>query len=69
MLAAARRERGLLQVELATRLRRSQSYVARFEVGERRLDLYELALVCPALELDPVTTVAAFLEGLPARRA
>ena len=44
-----RQQAGLRQVDLAGRLGRSQSYVAKFETGERRLDMYELEAVSVAL--------------------
>jgi transcriptional regulator with XRE-family HTH domain len=64
LLAAARREQGLRQVDLAERLNRSQSYVAKFEVGERRLDIVELAVVCQALGLDAADFTSTFIGEL-----
>ncbi len=37
------------QVDLANRLQRPQSYVSKYESGERRLDLLELKQICCAL--------------------
>lgn len=48
VLRQLREEAGLKQVELAERLRADQSFVSRFERGERRLDLVELADICTA---------------------
>lgn len=42
-LLAARKSVGLSQAEVAKRLRRPQSYVAKCESGERRVDVIELA--------------------------
>ena len=39
----------LTQAELAARLRKPQSYVSKFESGERKLDLPELGAVAEAL--------------------
>ena len=39
LLIQARKTAGLTQVELAERLRKPQSYVSKFERGERRLDV------------------------------
>lgn len=39
---------GQTQVELASRLKRPQSYVSKYEKGERRLDLIELSEICNA---------------------
>ena len=41
-LRAARIEAGLTQVEAARRLRRSQSWISKCELGERRVDFVEL---------------------------
>ena len=42
-LRTARKQAGLTQVEVATRLGRYQSFVAKSESGERRVDIVELA--------------------------
>lgn len=41
-LRKARLEAGLRQIDVAKKLRRTQSYVSRIEVGEQRLDILEL---------------------------
>lgn len=38
----ARKEAGLSQVEAAKRLGRSQSYISKIEVGQRKIDVIEL---------------------------
>ena len=38
----ARNEAGLSQVEAAKRLDRSQSYISKIEVGQRKIDVIEL---------------------------
>lgn len=48
-LRLARRSAGLKQVDLARRLGRDQTYVSKYELGERRLDLLETLDVCAAL--------------------
>lgn len=45
-----RREKGLTQSQVAARLRRPQSFVSKYESGERRLDLVELRAVAEALD-------------------
>ncbi|CAM5741892.1 helix-turn-helix transcriptional regulator [Mycolicibacterium aubagnense] len=44
-----RREAGLTQVEVAERLDVPQSFVSKYESGERRLDVIELKHVAEAL--------------------
>ncbi len=41
-LKQARLETGLRQIDVAKKLKRTQSYVSRVEVGEQRLDILEL---------------------------
>jgi transcriptional regulator with XRE-family HTH domain len=48
LLREMRLEAGLNQVELAERLGADQSFVSRYERGERRLDLVELDEICTA---------------------
>lgn len=49
ILGELRSEAGLRQVDLAERLDRPQSYVSKYETGERRLDLIELRAICQAV--------------------
>ena len=70
-----RKAAGLTQVELAQRLGRPQSYVSKYERGERRLDVVEFVAVARALGADAASLVVE-LERLreklalraPARR-
>ena len=41
-LRKARLEAGLRQIDVSKKLKRTQSYVSRVEVGEQRLDILEL---------------------------
>lgn len=59
-LSEARRLAGVTQAELASRLDRPQSYVSKFERGERRLDLVEFGDVAKALGIDPVRFLRRF---------
>jgi transcriptional regulator with XRE-family HTH domain len=52
-LVAARKAAKLSQTELATRLRTSQTQIARIEVGERRVDVVEFLDIAKALRIDP----------------
>lgn len=54
LLVELREQNGLTQVEVAQRLGRPQSYISKYERGERRLDLIELLDLAHAIEFDPV---------------
>lgn len=55
---------GLTQVELAKRLAKPQSYVSKFESGERKLDLPELDEICRALGGNLETLVRRYKREL-----
>lgn len=49
LLKRIRQEKGIRQVELADRLDVPQSFVSKYESGDRRLDILELRNVCEAI--------------------
>ncbi len=59
LLVDTRRKAKLNQTEVAQRLGKPQSYVAKYEGGERRLDVVEFLAVCDALAVDPVRIIRA----------
>ncbi len=54
LLIQARKEADLTQVEVASRLDRPQSFVSKYENGERRLDVVEFLDVAKAIDFDAV---------------
>lgn len=64
-LAEIRREKGVLQEELATRLGKDQSLISNVERGHRRIDILELYAIARALDIDPVDLFARVTEGFP----
>lgn len=52
-LIAARKNKGLTQAQVAENLGRPQSFVAKYEGGERRLDVIEFLDVAEILNIDP----------------
>jgi transcriptional regulator with XRE-family HTH domain len=53
LLISARKQKGLTQENVAARLGRPQSFVSKYERGERRLDVVEFLQVTKVLEVDP----------------
>ena len=53
LLIAARKKRGLTQIDLSKKLGRPQSFVSKYENGERRLDVIEFLEVADALGVEP----------------
>ena len=53
-LIETRRAKNLTQVEVAGRLGKPQSFVSKYESGERRLDVIEFIEVCKALNTNPL---------------
>ena len=57
LLVSARQKQGLTQRELAIRLNKVHSFVAKYEQGERRLDVIEFLDIAEALELNPIEII------------
>ncbi len=65
-LRDARREAGITQGELAARLQRPQSFVSKYESGERRLDVVEFVEIAQAIGCDPIALMTPlFAQGKP----
>jgi transcriptional regulator with XRE-family HTH domain len=52
LLAAARKRADLTQQEVADSLGRHQSFMAKVESGERRIDIVEFLQICGILRAD-----------------
>jgi transcriptional regulator with XRE-family HTH domain len=58
-----RRDRaGLTQQQLAKRLGRPQSFVAKYEGGERRLDIVEFLAISRTIGADPIQLLRALIK-------
>lgn len=53
LLIEIRQSSKLTQVQVAQRLHKPQSFVSKYERGERRLDVVEFLEVAKALEVNP----------------
>ena len=58
LMIAARKREGLTQQALAARLSRPQSFIAKYEAGERRIDVVEFIAICRAIPADLAAILA-----------
>jgi transcriptional regulator with XRE-family HTH domain len=63
LMIGARKATGLTQHALALRLKKPQSFVAKYEGGERRLDIVEFVTIARALGADPLKLMTTLLSG------
>ena len=61
-LIEARKATGLTQQKLADKLGRPQSFVAKYENGERRLDVVEFLEITKRLDADSHAIIDAILD-------
>lgn len=54
VLADLRNSAGLTQDELASRLKKPQSFVSSYEAGQRRIDVLEFIRITEVLGADPI---------------
>ena len=62
LLTAERKRAGLTQIVVAQRLGKPPSYVAKYELGDRRLDLLEFLDISAAIGFDPHAFIRALLR-------
>ena len=62
-LVAVRHAAGIRQRALAKKLGRPQSFIAKYEGGERRIDVVEFIAIARALGADPVKLFRDFVNG------
>ena len=60
LLIQERRGKGITQVQLAEKLQKPQSYVSKYENGERRLDIIEFLDIADCIGID----AAEFIKKL-----
>jgi transcriptional regulator with XRE-family HTH domain len=69
MLVAVRHASGVRQQALAKKLKRPQSFIAKYEGGERRIDVVEFIAIVRALDADPVKLFRDFVAEKPVPKA
>jgi transcriptional regulator with XRE-family HTH domain len=62
-LVAIRNEAGVTQAQLAKKLNKAQSFVSKYETGERNLDFLEVIDVFEELGVDPVDQIIKLYRG------
>lgn len=67
LLRNARDSAGVTQIELATRMNTTQTFISKCERGERRLDIVELKLWCNAISV-PFAEFASQFEDASSKR-
>jgi transcriptional regulator with XRE-family HTH domain len=67
LIRQTREAANLTQVELAEKLRQSQSFVSKCERGERRLDVVQLRTICRLLGTSLTDFVAEFERRLASK--
>jgi transcriptional regulator with XRE-family HTH domain len=67
LLVAVRKSGGIRQQALAKKLGRPQSFIAKYEGGERRIDVVEFIAIARALDADPVKLFREFAAEKPAK--
>jgi len=64
ILTDTRRKAGLTQQQVADRLGKPQSYVAKAEGSERRIDVVEFTKLSTAMDQDPTALLRLLLERI-----
>jgi transcriptional regulator with XRE-family HTH domain len=62
-LRALRENAGLTQREFAARVKQTQWWVHRSEIGSRRLDVAEFLVWCEGCEIDPAEALKELAKG------
>ena len=62
ILISLRQDKGLSQHKLAKKLKKPQSFVSKYERGERRLDVVEFLDIVKVLEADPHEIIRQLID-------
>jgi len=67
LIVDTRREAKVRQTDLADRLGKPQSFVSKYERGERRLDFIEFIAIAEVINLDVHDFIARYAEEVAAQ--
>jgi transcriptional regulator with XRE-family HTH domain len=62
LMVTTRKKNGLSQQDVADRLGKPQSFVAKYENGERRIDIIEFITIARAIGADPVGVLKCLIK-------
>lgn len=65
LLVDARHRAGLTQTQVAAKIEEHQSFVAKYENGELRLDVIEFIEICSVLGVDPAALSRSWRSRSP----
>lgn len=65
LMIKARKAAGLTQHDLARLLKKPQSFVSKYEGGERRLDVVEFLGIARVIGTDPVRILRILIKNQP----
>lgn len=63
LLRGYRKEAGLRQIDLANKLHKPQSYVSKYEIGEKTLSFLEVFDICAELNIS-ISELSQKFEGM-----
>ena len=63
LMYKARKDSKLTQSKIAHTLKKNQSYISKYENGERRLDVLEFMDAAHAIGVDPVEIISKLNRG------
>lgn len=64
LLIDQRKKEGLTQKSLADKLNKPQSYVSKYEIGEKNIDVIEFIKISQALNECPENIITEYLRNL-----
>jgi transcriptional regulator with XRE-family HTH domain len=64
LLVETREKAGLTQHQVARKLRKPQSFVAKYEGGERRIDVIEFMTIARAIGTDALSLFRALIQRI-----